>query len=132
MVVFAQKRVSAFSNPFWFGTVSFLLAGSLLLCIALWMQTRKSHGNAAEYLSHNLHWFALAASGLVMLNVFLFLLFTQFGAGYYTLYAVLAILSTSVGVGVWLLQQPMNGYYWMATAFAIISIVFFVRGSAKA
>ena len=61
-----------------------------------------------------------------------FLLYSRLGASYYIVYAVLAIITTSIGVGVLVFKEPFNGYHVSALLFAIVSIVLYGIGHSKA
>jgi drug/metabolite transporter (DMT)-like permease len=73
------------------------------------------------------------ASGAGLLATFLGfqVLFARHGASSYTLYAVLAILTTSIGVGVVLGGEPVNRWHVASAACAIAAIVLFGVGRAR-
>ncbi|MBK9671992.1 MAG: EamA family transporter [Bacteroidetes bacterium] len=91
-VTLGQKKASAFHNPFFFGSFSLLFAAIILFCISFLYPTK----GLQQYFLLNFKWFIIAGLGLVILNIFLYFLYRNFGASYYTLYAILAIITTSI------------------------------------
>lgn len=126
LVTYGQKKSSSFENPFFFGAFSLLIASVFMFLIAFLYQSK---GNMA-YINDNFKWFGVSAIGLVLLNVFLYLLYSHFGASYYTLYAILAIITTSIGLCVWIFHEKMNTYYWISLGFAFFTILFFMKGKS--
>jgi drug/metabolite transporter (DMT)-like permease len=61
-----------------------------------------------------------------------YLLYSQFGAVYYVVYAVLSIISTSLIVGVLIFREPFNAYQGGALILAILAIALFSYGQALA
>ena len=61
-----------------------------------------------------------------------YLLYSQYGAVYYVVYAVLSIITTSVGVGILIFREPFNPYQVGALILAILAIVLFSYGQALA
>ena len=116
LVALGQKKAASFSNPFFFGAFSLLLASAALFAVAFINNNCKGLG---QYTAGNMQWFAVSATGLFILNIFLYILFRSYGASYYTLYAILAIATTSVLLGVFIFYEKMNGYYRASLAFAV-------------
>lgn len=124
LVAMGQKKATTFSNPFLFGAFSLLIASAGLFAVALFNNNK----GIGQYVSGNIQWFVLSGSGLFLLNVFLYMLFRNYGASYYTLYAILAIVTTSVLLSVYVFHEKMNVYYWASLVFAVITIIFFFKG----
>ena len=61
-----------------------------------------------------------------------YLLYSQFGAVYYVVYAVLSIISTSLVIGVLIFREPFNAYQAGALILAILAIALFSYGQALA
>ncbi|HMZ95098.1 MAG TPA: hypothetical protein PLC61_07535 [Chitinophagales bacterium] len=75
-----------------------------------------------------MQWIFISALGLVLLNVFLYVLYRNFGANLYTLYAVLAIGTTSIGASVIIFKERWNVYYGLSLITAAITILLFLKG----
>lgn len=80
------------------------------------------------YVKNNIQWISVSAFGLVLLNVFLYILYRNFGANLYTLYAVLAIGTTSIGASVIIFKEKWNVYYGLSLITALITILLFLKG----
>lgn len=127
VVTLGQKKATAYEHPFLFGAFSLLFASLVLFGISLFFSAR----NAAAYIAANIPWFMTTGSGLVLLNIFLYLLYREYGAAYYTLYAMLAIVTTSIVLAAWVFKESMNVYYWISLGMAALTIVFFLKGKAQ-
>jgi drug/metabolite transporter (DMT)-like permease len=79
------------------------------------------------------HWDAVLLSGLGLFLTYLGfnLLYSQYGASQYALYAVISIITTTIVVGMWWLQEPVNVYHKMAIGFAIAAVILFSVGQSK-
>lgn len=78
-------------------------------------------------------WDAVLLSGVGLFLTYLGfnLLYSRFGASQYALYAVISIITTTIIVGLWWLQEPVNVYHKMAIALAIAAVIFFSIGQSK-
>ena len=79
------------------------------------------------------HWRALLLSGtgLFLTYVGFNLLYGRFGTAPYVVYAALAIVTTTVGVGFFYLREPVNQYHVVAILLAAAAIVAFSIGQSK-
>ena len=79
-------------------------------------------------------WRALLLSGvgLFLTYVGFNLLYSRFGASPYVVYAALAIITTTVGVGFLYLREPMNLYHVVAVLLAAAAIIAFSLGQSRA
>jgi drug/metabolite transporter (DMT)-like permease len=79
-------------------------------------------------------WKAVLASGLGLFLTYLGfnLLYTRYGASQYVLYAVLSIITTTIGVGIFWLKEPVTLYHKLAIALALAAVVLFSIGQSKA
>ncbi len=79
------------------------------------------------------HWRTLLFSGfgLFLTYVGFNLLYGRFGTSPYVVYAALAIITTTVGVGFWYSREPVNGYHIAAVLLAVAAIVVFSIGQAR-
>lgn len=126
IVTIGHKNASNYDNPFFFGAISLLMASLGLFAIAFFYKTEHLY----QYVVGNLKWFALAGLGMLILNVFLYFLYRGYGANSYTLYAILAIITTSIGVSVFYYNERMNMYYLTSLIFAVITVLFFLKGKS--
>jgi drug/metabolite transporter (DMT)-like permease len=79
------------------------------------------------------HWKSvlLSGAGLFLTYVGFNLLYTRFGTSPYVVYAALAIITTTVGVGFLYLREPVNGYHIAAVLLAAAAIVMFSIGQSR-
>ncbi|MBK7853944.1 MAG: DMT family transporter [Bacteroidetes bacterium] len=124
LVTLGQKKAGAFQNPFFFGSFSLLIAAIILFSISFLYPTK----GLQQYFAINLKWFVITGFGLVMLNIFLYFLYRNHGASYYTLYAILAIITTSILLSVFVFGEKMNMYYYISFVFAALTIFMFMKG----
>ena len=73
----------------------------------------------------------LAGGGSFITFLGLNLLFSRFGVSPYVLYAMLAILTTTHGLGILYLHEPINGYKLASILLALISVLLYSFGSAR-
>lgn len=122
LYAFGQKKAVAHVNPFLFGALS-LFTGALMLSImALFFNTE----NMDVYLKRNYKWILSASLGYVFLNVGLYFLYKNFGTAYYTLYAVLAMITTSILLAVIVFHERLNGYHIAALLSGTATMIFFL------
>ena len=109
------------------------VAGSAAIAVVLALATAPFVG-AVGTLDLRAHWraFGLSGAGLFLTYVGFNLLYTRFGTSPYVVYAALAIITTSVGVGILYLKEPVNGFHLAAIGFAVVAIVLFAIGQARA
>ncbi len=122
--VYGQKKSSSDASPFLF--LAAVYAVGLLFLIGASYATAK--GNSLLYLQNNAKWYILSAVGNVVVLVGFFLLFNKYGASYYSLYAVLSIVTTSIITGVLIFKEQFNFYYLLSVIAAFVSIFFFFLG----
>ena len=79
------------------------------------------------------HWRSvlLSGAGLFLTYVGFNLLYSRFGASPYVVYAALAIITTTVGVGFLYLREPVNVYHVLAVLLAAAAIVAFSLGQSR-
>ena len=81
----------------------------------------QSPGNLA-YLSANAISMLLGGVGFFVTFLGFYLLYSGYGASQYALYATISILTTSLGVGVFVFREPLNTYQIIALALAFASV----------
>lgn len=124
LFAYGQRRAEIAPNPFLFVFGATLVCGVALLFTLPFFQRQDLMGHTQR----NLGWIVLSGAGLYITNVGFYLLYSRFGASYYVLYAVLAILTTSVIVGLMLMRESMNGYQVAAMITALITVGLFALG----
>ena len=125
--VYGQRGVAPPENPFLF-IGSAVLACFAFFCVA-GLVTKTP--NDALYVTENWKMIVLSGFGFFITFIGFFLLFNKFGASQYTLYAVISILTTSIGVGVFIYRESINTYQIAATALAVAAIALFTYGKSK-
>ena len=124
LFVYGQRAAAPTPNPFLF---TFGATGSGVALLLLATLAWQTDGNTA-YLATNALNIGLGGIGFFVTYLGFYLLFSGYGASQYALYATLAILTTSVGVGVLLFREPLNVYQVVAMAMAVVSIALWTYG----
>jgi len=123
LFVLGQRRAS---------TASFaVVAIAAVVCATGLAVALVASGRTAEIDRPTLGWGVASGIGLLATFLGFQLLFSRHGASSYTLYAVLAILTTSIGVGVVLGGESVNRWHVASAACAIAAIVLFGVGRAR-
>ena len=125
--VYRQRGAVVPANPFLF------VAGAVTVCLVLFVAASLVYRTPedGQYISDNWGMIAIGGVGFFITFVGFFLLYSNFGASQYSLYAVLSILTTSIGVGVFVFREPVNMYQVAGTVLAILAIVLFTYGRTK-
>ncbi len=76
-------------------------------------------------------WAVGGGLGLYITVLCFYFLYTRFGTAYYALYAVLAILTTTLFVGQVVLWEPINRFHLISIALAIGAVVTFSLASNR-
>ncbi len=128
LFAYGQRGASA-ANPFAF------MFGACAICTVLFgvgVLVYSGGGTTSGYLLANARNVLISGVGFFVTFLGFFLLYSRLGASYYIVYAVLAIITTSIGVGVLVFKEPFNGYHVSALLLAIVSIVLYGIGHSKA
>lgn len=125
MFAAGQKKAIALDNTL----VFIALAG--VVCISLTAIFAPFIGEVsyAENLKQNWKWIFLSGVGLFLTYLGFNLLYSNYGASNYILYAVISILTTAIVVGVIIFNEKFNLYHWLACFSAILTIVLFSLGN---
>jgi drug/metabolite transporter (DMT)-like permease len=128
MFALGQKKSSGVENGLLFVGLSALVAVLFALFLAPMVGVFDIENTVKGY------WKAVLLSGLGLFLTYLGfnLLYSRYGASQYVLYAVLSIITTTIFVGIYWLKEPINVYHKVAIAMAIIAVVLFSIGQAKA
>lgn len=79
-----KKARFSFKSIFLWGFFLITCASTTLFIAAMFFGTK----GLTRYIYVNSKWFATAGLGLVLLNIFLYFLYRNYGAAYYTLYSI--------------------------------------------
>jgi drug/metabolite transporter (DMT)-like permease len=127
LFVYGQRGAPQSANPFLF------TLGAVAVCFVLFVAAAGYYRDAGDlaYVSANVKNIIISGFGFFITFVGFFLLYTQYGASYYIVYALMAILTTSVGVGVLIYREPFNVYQWLALVLAMAAIALFTYGRGR-
>lgn len=128
LFVYGQRGVSS-ASPFLF-MLGACATSTLLFAVGALVSG--GGGSIGEYMVANSKNILVCGVGFFVTFFGFFLLYTRFGASYYIVYAVLAIITTSIGVGVLVFREPFNAYHALALVFAILSIGLYGFGHSRA
>ncbi len=125
LFVYGQRRANPTDNPFIF------MAGAVTVCTLLFITVSLLFRDQQEiaYVSTNLSSIIISGIGFFVTFLGFYLLYSRFGASYYIIYAVLSIITTSVGVGVVIYKEVFNIYHLGALSLAILAIILFFYGN---
>ncbi|MBT6096148.1 MAG: EamA family transporter [Rhodospirillaceae bacterium] len=123
--VYGQRAAQPTANPFLFTFAAVVVCAAFFGGSALVYRT----GADATYLAANWKMATLSGFGFFLTFTGFFLLYNNFGAAQYTLYAVISILTTSLVVGVLIFRETFNVYHMAAVALAIAAIALFTIGN---
>ncbi len=127
LYVYSQRKTSVGANPFLFSTL--FLTVCVVLCAASYfvMGTKGS----LPLIRANAGLILLGGFGIYMLYIGFYVLYSRYGASYYTLYAVASILTTSIILGCFVLRERFNAYSILSAVCALAAILFFALSSRK-
>jgi drug/metabolite transporter (DMT)-like permease len=123
---YGQRKSTGVDNSVVFITLA------LVICVLLWVVSAPFFGpvNYGTTVRQNLNWAALSGAGLFLTYIGFNILYSQYGASSYILYAVLSIVTTSVVVGAWLLREQLNLYHWLAVGTALATVGLYSYGNS--
>jgi drug/metabolite transporter (DMT)-like permease len=126
LFAFGQRKSAGVENSFVFITVA------LVACVIMCVVSAPFFGpvNYAATLKQNAAWAAVSGAGLFLTYIGFNILYSQYGASSYILYAVLSIITTSVIVGAWLLREQLNLYHWLAVLAALATVGLYSYGNS--
>lgn len=127
MFVYGQRGSSTSDNPFFF------LAVTLTVCTSLFLvSTLVSKGAITLfYVQENLWYILISGLGFYFTFVGFYWLYTQQGATSYIVYALLSILTTSIGVGLILFKEPFNQFHVVSGLLAVAAIITYGIGQSR-
>lgn len=124
MFAAGQKKAVGLDNPFTFISVAVTICIFLVLLAAPLFGTT----NYAMVIKQNGIWAVLSGVGLFFTYLGFNLLYSNYGASSYVLYAVLSIITTAIFVGVFLFKEQLNGFHWAAVFFSVVTVILFSIG----
>lgn len=127
LFAYAQRRATVQEAPFSFVSVSLVSALAICLAASIFM---KGPG-PIQVFQQSGQWAFWTGAGLAATLICFNLLFTRYGATFYVLYSVMAILTTTFLVGQLLLREPINIYHVGAILLAIGSVLLFTLGQTR-
>lgn len=126
LFAFGQRKATGVENSFVFITIALVIC--VLLCVASApFFGPVSYGNL---LKQNFAWAAASGAGLFLTYIGFNILYSQYGASSYILYAVLSIVTTSVIVGAWILREQLNFYHWLSVLAAVATVSLYSYGNS--
>jgi drug/metabolite transporter (DMT)-like permease len=127
LFVYGQRGSSTSENPFFF------LLLTLSVCITLFVVGALVSKGAMDtaYLTTNLRYIVISGIGFFITFVGFYWLYSQQGASGYIVYALLSILTTSIGVGLIIFREPFNRYHVVSGLLAVAAILFYGLGQSR-
>ena len=127
LFVYGQRGSQISNNPFYF------LLGALTICTILFLISAVFHKAPLdfEYLAQNYKLMIISGLGFFITFLGFYWLYSQQGATNYIVYALLSILTTSVGIGLIVFKEPFNRYHIIAGLLALCAISVYGYGQYK-
>ena len=126
LFVYGQRGAAAPTNPFLF-VLGAMLVGAVFIGLGAIIYRS---GDEVAYLAAEWWLVVVSGAGYAVTFIGFFLLYNNFGAAQYTLYAVVSILTTSLVVGVLIYKEDFNLYHAAAVVLAIAAIALFTYGNS--
>ena len=128
MFALGQKKSAGAENGMLFIGVSALIAFLLALIFAPLV------GAFDIVNTIKTNWRAVFLSGIGLFLTYLGfnLLYSRYGVSQYAIYAVIAIITTTIIVGIWYLKEPVNTYHTIAIVLAVVVVILFSIGQSRA
>lgn len=127
MFALGQRQSSGVTNGLLFVGLSACLAAALSIACAPWLGPFE----AGALIRGQWRGLLLSGGGLFLTYAGFNLLYGRFGTAPYVVYAALAIITTTVGVGFLYLREPVNRYHVAAVLLAAAAIAVFAIGQSK-
>jgi drug/metabolite transporter (DMT)-like permease len=127
LYVYGAKKASTGNSTYLFITGVLVCAAALVAAMSL---TEKS-GDAAAMFQRTWPFMLLSGVGAAVTFIGFQGLFSTYGPSQYSVYAMFALLTTSIGVGVIVFREKFNIYHGLAMVCALAALVFFFLGQNK-
>ena len=127
LFVYGQRGSNTADNPFFFLTIT------LMVCIALFIASALIHKAPIDpnYVMQNLRFIIISGIGFFITFTGFYWLYSEQGATGYMVYALLSILTTSIGVGLVIFREPYNRFHIISGVLAVSAILFYGLGQSK-
>lgn len=122
-----QRKAMADTSPLIFVA----MVGATFLLGAMVTVVIQARVNPGQVTVAGWQWAVGGGLGLYITVLCFYLLYTRFGTAYYALYAVLAILTTTLYVGQVVLREPINRFHLISIALALGAVVTFSLASNR-
>jgi drug/metabolite transporter (DMT)-like permease len=116
------------------GQSTYLFITGVLVCSAAMvaaMSATTKQPDAAEMFQRTWPMMLLAGAGAAITFIGFQGLFANYGPSQYSVYAMFALLTTSIGIGVLVFKENFNIYHGLAMVCAMAALVFFFLGQNK-
>lgn len=127
LFVASQKKAVGIDNGLAFIVYAVAIAFVLILMTAPLIGTP----NYLYTIKTNPAWVISGGVALCMTYVGFNLLYANYGASYYILFAVMSIITTTIITGVIFFRESLNIFHWSSLFFALVTVTLFSIGSAK-
>ena len=127
LFVYGQRGSSTADNPFLF------LLVTLSICISLFAVFTLAHKAPIDpqYLIDNARYIIISGIGFFITFIGFYWLYNQQGATNYIVYALLSILTTSIGVGLIIFREPFNKFHIISGMLAVSAILVYGLGQSR-
>ncbi len=127
MFALGQKKSEGVENGLLFVCGSAIIAALLAIVFSPFAGTV----NIGNIFRSNRPAMFLSGTGLFFTYLGFNLLYSGYGVSQYVLYAVISIITTTIIVGIFWLNEPVNLYHKAAIFMAIVSVILFSIGQSK-
>ncbi len=124
LFVYGQRSSTTSDNPFYFLLLTLILCTTLFLASALLSRAPMD----LQYILSNRTQILFSGVGFFITFVGFYWLYSKQGATGYIVYALLSILTTSIGVGLILFREPFNRYHVISGLLAVSAIILYGIG----
>ncbi len=127
LFVYGQRGSQPSDNPFFF------LLATLTICISMFLLFAVFNKAPMEssYIAENMTYILCSGIGFFITFIGFYWLYSQHGATNYIVYALLSILTTSIGVGLIIFREPFNKFHVISGLLAVTAIIFYGIGQQK-
>ena len=123
LFVYGQRRSSIANNSFSYFTGALLITAICFGVAAIALRTQQEVNLFSNVLTT-----IIGGVGVFITFIGFYFLYSNYGAVYYVVYAVLSIVTTTIVVGVLIFRESFNQYQVVALILAILAIVMFSVG----
>jgi drug/metabolite transporter (DMT)-like permease len=127
LFAFGQKKSVVADHPFIF------IISVLVVCLTLFAVTSffLPKPDISTFIKDNYRWVLISGHGFWLTFTGFYFLYSRYGASHYVIYAVLAIITTSIVVGIIVFKESFNLYHFLSIITAIMTVVLFTIGQIK-